>query len=66
MEEQSDRIDEAASNACTRSGAFVLLLSVVLWLLIPFWLDKPNEIALGRYLTYRFNLALKSKSILAS
>jgi hypothetical protein len=50
--------DRASSDACTRSGAFALLLSVVLLLLIPYWLDRPKRKALGEYLTNRLNLII--------
>lgn len=50
--------EKTSADACSRSGAFALLLSGVLLLLIPYWLDRPNEIALGKYLTSRLNLAI--------
>jgi hypothetical protein len=53
------KADTAASDACTRSGAFALGLSVVLFLLIPFWEHRQKEIAFARYLTYRVNLTLE-------
>lgn len=52
------KVDTAVSDACTRSGAFALVLSVVLFLLIPSWPQRKKEIALGRYLTHRVNLSL--------
>jgi len=51
--------DTAASNACTRSGAFALLLSTALVLLIPYWIQRPNEIELGRYIMARSNLSFQ-------
>jgi hypothetical protein len=50
-------VDTAASAACTRSGAFGLLLTVALSLLIPYWMQRRNEVALGNYIAYRANLA---------
>jgi hypothetical protein len=50
--------DIAASEACTRSGAFILLLFVALLLLIPYWIRRPADIALGRYVAVRNELAI--------
>ena len=50
-------VDTAASAACTRSGAFALLLTVTLSLLIPYWMERRNEVALANYISYRLNLA---------
>lgn len=52
------KADTAASDACTRSGTFALGLSVVLFLLIPFWEHREKEIAFAHYLSYRENLTL--------
>lgn len=49
-------VERVSSDACTRSGAFALLLSVVLLLLIPYWLNLPKRNALRSYLTDRMNL----------
>jgi len=49
--------DIASSKACTQSGAFALLLSVVILLLIPHWRQRPWEIALAAYISDRANLA---------
>lgn len=51
------KIDSAASEACTRSGAFALLLSVLCFLLIPYWAGSQNEVALREYVNRRLNLA---------
>jgi hypothetical protein len=51
------KIDTAASDSCTRSGTFALLLSLALISLLPYWLQEREEIALGRYLALRLNLA---------
>lgn len=48
--------EEIASEACTRAGAFALLLSLALATLIPLWLNRKNEVSLGRYLGLRLNL----------
>jgi len=50
------KIEIAASDACTRSGAFALLLTATLFLLIPFWAQRRDDLALTGYLTYRFQL----------
>ena len=56
---EPSKVDAAASDACTRAGAFALLLSVVLFLLIPYWAQRQNETALRQYLVHRLNLALR-------
>jgi hypothetical protein len=50
--------DKAASDACTRSGAFALLLVVLLFVLIPYWVERRYDLALARYIGTRQNLAL--------
>jgi hypothetical protein len=55
--------DLAASKACTQSGAFALLLAAFLIVLIPYWSDRPRQIALAHYVTYRENLAEKINSL---
>ena len=50
------KVDTTASEACTRSGTFALLLSVVLFLLIPYWLHQGRDIAVRKYRAYRYNL----------
>jgi hypothetical protein len=52
------KADEAASEACTKSGAVILLLFVALLLLIPYWTRRPMDIALGRYVAIRNELAI--------
>lgn len=52
------KADEAASEACTRSGAIILLLFVALLLLIPYWIRRPREIALSRYVAIRHELTV--------
>jgi len=54
---EPNEVDKAASAACIRSGAFALLLSVVLFLLIPYWKNESNYVALRKYVTDRLNLA---------
>ena len=51
------KVDTLSSEACTRSGTFSLVLSVVLLLLIPYWAERQNYTALSRYLVYRLNLS---------
>jgi hypothetical protein len=51
--------DLAASKGCTQSGAFALLLAAFLIVLIPYWSDRPRQVALAHYVAYRENLAEK-------
>jgi hypothetical protein len=51
------KIDAAASKACTQSGAFALLLSLGLFLLIPYWIERPREVALSQYIAYRDSMS---------
>ncbi len=57
------KIDSGASEACTRSGTFALLLSLLCFLLTPYWVGRQNEIALKQYLAHRFNLATTTETI---
>ena len=57
------KIETSASDACTRSGVFALLLTVICFLLIPYWRDRKNEIALKRYVADRLNLATTVETI---
>ena len=50
------KIDATASDSCTRSGAFALLLSMALFSLIPYWLWEPAEIAQSQYYSLRLSL----------
>lgn len=52
------KADTTASDACTRSGTFALALSVVLFILLTSWAHRPSEVALARYLAYRYDLSL--------
>ena len=61
--EENGKNDAAISDACRRSGTFALLVSIVVCLLVPYWLARPNEMALGRYLGYRFNIALSLEKL---
>ncbi|MGP0021299.1 MAG: hypothetical protein ACLPHP_22205 [Candidatus Sulfotelmatobacter sp.] len=61
--EEPTKVDEAASAACIRSGAFALLLSLALVLLIPIWREEPRYAALRVYVAGRFNLALAVDSL---
>ena len=56
--EEPKKVDTVASDACTRSGAFALLLSVVLFALIPYWMQRATDIALGNYLGNRVTLSM--------
>lgn len=50
------KVDLAASEACSRAGGFVLLLSVALLSVIPFWRARQDKVALGRYISLRLSL----------
>jgi hypothetical protein len=52
------RTDTAVSEACTRSGAFALVLSVLLGLLATSWSHRPSELALANYISSRSNLTM--------
>jgi hypothetical protein len=49
-------VDAAASEACTKSGAFAVLLSLILVSLFFAWWQSQYENELGRYLSLRLNL----------
>jgi hypothetical protein len=51
-------LDKATSDACTRSGTFILLLAVLLLLLAAFWTKREKTEALASYVNGRNNLAL--------
>src|SRR6266853_121310 len=53
------QIDTVASNSCTRSGAFALLVSLALTSSIPYWLQARKDAVLGRYLALRLNLSVE-------
>lgn len=50
-------VEKVASESCTRSGAFALLVSVVLGLLCVSWQQKTADEALAEYISARLNLA---------
>jgi hypothetical protein len=54
---EPNALDIASSSACTRSGAFALLLSLALASLIPYWLELKEDAVLGKYLSLRLELA---------
>ncbi len=54
---EPSKVDTAASAACVRSGAFALLLSLALLLLIPNWREQPMYAALRVYVAERLDLA---------
>ena len=60
---EPSKVDTAASDACTRSGVFALLLSTALLLLIPPWLNRPNQVALSRYIALKNMLAMRVDSL---
>ncbi len=49
-------LDAVTSQACTRAGAFALLISLALVSLSPNWIRQQNLIALGNYVTLRAEL----------
>ncbi len=53
-----DEISKIASEACTRSGAFALLVSVLLFVLCAYWQGKKADEALNGYISHRLNLAM--------
>jgi hypothetical protein len=55
---KSGEIDKVASEACTRSGAFALLVSVLLFVLCVYWQNRKAEEALSDYASSRWNLAM--------
>ena len=62
FEESKDKLlkptitDTIVSTACTRSATFALLLTMVLFSLVPYWLQENTESFVGRYLSLRLNL----------
>jgi hypothetical protein len=56
-EPEASKADIAASDACTKSGAFALALSVVLALLAVAWSQRSVDDAVGEYLVDRYTLS---------
>jgi hypothetical protein len=56
-------LDNFAAKACTQSGTLALLLSVAVLLLIPYWVQRPQEISLNRYIAYRYGLAFEVEAL---
>jgi len=56
-------VDKAASAACTRSGAFALVLTVTLTLLITNWIQRKDELAFSTYVSYRLDLANRIENL---
>jgi hypothetical protein len=54
-------LDTASSGACTRAGAFALLLSLALTSLIPYWLEGRQDAILGKYISLRLELAMQTE-----
>jgi hypothetical protein len=46
---ESDKSSSSTSDACTRSGTFALILSLVLLLLVQDWRERPSVVGLGEY-----------------
>jgi hypothetical protein len=53
-----DEIDKVASEACTRSGAFALLITVLLFVLCFSWQERRADQALADYIAARLNLSM--------
>jgi hypothetical protein len=54
---EPSKVDITTSEACTRSGTFALAISLVLFALVAPWAHRPSEMALSRYLAYRYDLS---------
>jgi len=52
------KVETTVSEACTRSGAFALLLTVVLFLLAMYWIEEKRDEAAAEYVADRINLAM--------
>jgi hypothetical protein len=53
-----DEVNKIASEACTRAGAFALLVSVLLFVLCASLQDRKADEALAGYVASRLNLAM--------
>jgi len=53
-----DEVNKVASEACTRAGAFALLVSVLLFVLCASLQDRKADEALAGYVSARLNLAM--------
>jgi hypothetical protein len=62
-EAASSKVDISASEACTRSGVFALLMSVLCFLLTPYWQSRENEVSLKKYVAYRWDLVTTAETI---
>src|SRR6266496_218423 len=62
MGKMSD-VDSAASNSCTRAGAFALLVSAVLIALTSYWMEHDKLAALGEYASLRLNLEISLEQL---
>lgn len=60
---ENAEIDKIASEACTRSGAFALLVALTLFLLCVSWQNRKLDQALGSYLAARLNLAMNLEEL---
>lgn len=59
----SAEIETAASQACTRSGTFALLLAVVLFLLSAYWVQEKNPLAAAQYTAHRNTLTIHLETL---
>jgi hypothetical protein len=53
-----DEVNKVASEACTRAGAFALLVSVLLFVLCVTLQERKADEALAGYIAARLNLAM--------
>jgi hypothetical protein len=53
---ETSKLETTASEACTRAGAFALLLSVALASIIPVWTHRKEGLIVGRYIALRLTL----------
>jgi hypothetical protein len=59
----SDEPNKLAYEACTKSGAVIMLLTVGLGLLVPYWRGRPAELAAGRYTVLRESLWIYTNAV---
>jgi hypothetical protein len=55
---EPSKVDSAASDACTKAGAFALALAIVVALLAALWTHAHSEDALDHYITNRYLLQI--------
>jgi hypothetical protein len=55
---EPSKVEQAASDACTRSGLFALALSLTLGATVPIWSEQRDVLVLGQYIVDRLELQL--------